>query len=247
MTGFCCRSYLRCDERRHRSAVTYGMTGFCCRSHLRCDERRHRGAVTYEMTGFCCRSHLRCDERRHCGAVTCELTEHRDEHGRSMLILGIDPGTAIMGYGLVDNPDDVLALVEYGTITTTPDQPMPQRLRSIFRQLSSILTRFHPDALAVEELFFSRNVTTALAVGQARGIVLLAAAEADIPVFEYKPQAVKQAIVGYGRADKSQVQQMVRMLLNLDQIPRPDDAADAIAIAVCHHHSARFNQLLARS
>ena len=163
-----------------------------------------------------------------------------------MLILGIDPGTATTGYGLVDNPDDKLALVAYGVFSTTPDQPMPLRLLSLFHQLSAVLSRFRPEALAVEELFFSRNVTTAIAVGQARGVILLAAAQADIPVFEYKPQAVKQAIAGYGGADKSQVQQMVRILLDLDQIPRPDDAADAIAIAVCHHHSARFNQLLAR-
>lgn len=164
-----------------------------------------------------------------------------------MLILGVDPGTATTGYGLVDDPDDVLTMVAYGVISTTPAHTMPVRLRSIYEQLSGIISQFHPEAVAVEELFFSRNVTTAIAVGQARGVVLLAAAEADIPVFEYKPQVVKQAIVGYGRADKAQVQQMVRMLLNLEEIPRPDDAADAIAIAVCHHHSARFNTLLARA
>lgn len=163
-----------------------------------------------------------------------------------MLVLGIDPGTAITGYALVDNPGDQLNLVECGVIRTSPDQPMALRLRIIFRELTSLIVRFHPEAVAVEELFFSRNVTTALAVGQARGVVLLTAAEADLPVFEYKPQAVKQAIVGYGGADKAQVQQMVRILLGLEQIPRPDDAADAVAIAVCHHHTARFDLLLAR-
>lgn len=163
------------------------------------------------------------------------------------MILGIDPGTATTGYGVVADAEGVLSLVAAGAILTTPAQAMPVRLRSIYRQLSSIINQFHPEAVAVEELFFSRNVTTAIAVGQARGVVLLAAAEAEIPVFEYKPQMVKQAIAGYGGAGKAQVQQMVRLLLNLQEIPQPDDAADAIAIAVCHHHSVRFNTLLARA
>ncbi len=148
---------------------------------------------------------------------------------------------------MVADAEGVLSLVAAGAILTTPAQAMPVRLRSIYRQLSSIINQFHPEAVAVEELFFSRNVTTAIAVGQARGVVLLAAAEAEIPVFEYKPQMVKQAIAGYGGAGKAQVQQMVRLLLNLQEIPQPDDAADAIAIAVCHHHSVRFNTLLARA
>jgi crossover junction endodeoxyribonuclease RuvC len=118
------------------------------------------------------------------------------------------------------------------------------RLRTIHRALGTLIAQWAPDALAVEELFFSRNVTTALTVGQARGVVLLAGAEADLPIFEYKPAAVKQAIAGYGGADKQQVQQMVRLLLHLEQVPRPDDAADAVALAVCHHHSARFYDLV---
>jgi crossover junction endodeoxyribonuclease RuvC len=161
-----------------------------------------------------------------------------------MRVLGIDPGTATTGYGVVEDREGELELLVCGVISTTPQETMPMRLRSIYRDLRTLIAQWAPDALAVEELFFSRNVTTALTVGQARGVVLLAGAEADLPIFEYKPAAVKQAIAGYGGADKQQVQQMVRLLLHLEQVPRPDDAADAVALAVCHHHSARFYDLV---
>lgn len=162
-----------------------------------------------------------------------------------MRVLGIDPGTATTGYGVVEEIDSALQLITYGVITTPSSELMPIRLQTIFQQLSGKIAEFQPEQVAVEELFFSRNVTSAIAVGQARGVVLLAAAEANLPVSEYTPRQVKQAIAGYGGADKNQVQQMVRLLLNLQDIPRPDDAADAIAIAVCHLHSARVNALLA--
>jgi len=163
-----------------------------------------------------------------------------------MLILGIDPGTAITGYGLVAGDGDELALVGYGVITTPSGSPLPQRLRTLYRELTDLIARYRPTAVAIEELFFSRNVRTALAVGQARGIALLAAAEAGLPVHEYTPLQVKQAVVGYGRATKDQVQQMVRVLLGLDVVPQPDDAADAIAVAICHLHSHRLATMLER-
>ncbi len=161
-----------------------------------------------------------------------------------MRVLGIDPGTATTGYGVVEDRAGELALLVCGVITTTAHAAMPLRLQVIYRELRALIDDWLPDAMAVEELFFSRNVTTALTVGQARGVVLLAGAEAGLPVHEYKPAAVKQAIAGYGAADKQQVQQMVRLLLRLEEVPRPDDAADAVALAVCHHHSARFLDLV---
>jgi crossover junction endodeoxyribonuclease RuvC len=162
-----------------------------------------------------------------------------------MRVLGLDPGLAITGYGLVsESPSGELALVAYGAITTPAGQPLPERLLSIDRQLDALLEEHHPDVVAVEELFFCRNVTTALIVGQARGVAILGAARRGLPVYEYKPMAIKQAISGYGKAPKSQVQEMVRMLLNLDQVPQPDDAADGIAVAVCHLHNARLEDLL---
>lgn len=161
-----------------------------------------------------------------------------------MLVLGIDPGTAITGYGLVREDDEGLALVACGVITTPADQPLPRRLQAIYHGLIAIINRHEPDQVAVEELFFSRNARTALSVGQARGVVLLAAAEAGLSLHEYKPLEVKQAIAGYGGADKRQVQEMVRMLLRLEQVPEPDDAADAVAVAVCHVHSARMRALI---
>ncbi|MEJ2732296.1 MAG: crossover junction endodeoxyribonuclease RuvC [Anaerolineae bacterium] len=162
-----------------------------------------------------------------------------------MLVLGIDPGTAITGYGLVHEQDDGLSLVECGVVTTPSSQPLPERLQMIYRGLSDVVRRFEPEEAAVEELFFSRNVRTALSVGQARGVALLALADAGLPIYEYKPLEVKQAVAGYGGADKRQVQEMVRMLLNLERVPQPDDAADAVAVAVCHIHSARMAALIA--
>jgi len=162
-----------------------------------------------------------------------------------MLVLGIDPGTAITGYGLVRDEDGELALITCGVVTTSADQPLPDRLAIIYERLSGLIAEHRPQAVAVEQLFFSRNVRTALAVGQARGVALLAAAHASVPVYEYTPLQVKQAIVGYGRADKPQVQEMVRLVLKLDAVPQPDDAADAVAVAVCHLHSVRLLDLLA--
>jgi crossover junction endodeoxyribonuclease RuvC len=164
-----------------------------------------------------------------------------------VLVLGIDPGTAITGYGLVREEADALILLAYGAITTPAKQPLPERLQTIYQELAAIVREHQPDVAAVEELFFSRNARTALAVGHARGVILLALAEAGLEIHEYKPVEVKQAIAGYGGADKRQVQEMVRMLLHLEQVPQPDDAADAVAVAVCHIHSAKMKALMSRT
>lgn len=150
-----------------------------------------------------------------------------------MLSLGIDPGTAIVGYGLVrEEHDGSLQAVEYGVIRTPAKTPMPERLNTIFNTLTELVEQYQPDRAAVEELFFSRNVTTAITVSQARGVILLALERSGIHINEYKPNVVKQSITGFGGAEKTQMQEMVRMLLNLKTIPRPDDAADALAIAI---------------
>ena len=155
-----------------------------------------------------------------------------------MRSLGIDPGTATMGWGMVeDDGSGGLQLVDYGAFTTPKELPLGQRLQMLYTGLSDLIARYRPDTAGVEELFFSRNVTTAIAVSHARGIVLLALANAGVPVEEYRPMAVKQAVTGYGHADKPQIQEMVRLQLGLDGIPRPDDAADALAIAICHAYS----------
>lgn len=158
-----------------------------------------------------------------------------------MIVLGIDPGTATTGYGLVEELEDGNLISQaYGTIQTPPEQPMPERLLELNRQLRNLILLHHPDSGAVEKLFFQRNVRTALSVGQGRGVILFTFAEAGLPVDEYTPLEVKQAVVGYGGAEKNQVQQMVRAILGLAEIPRPDDAADALAIAICHLHSAKM-------
>jgi len=161
-----------------------------------------------------------------------------------MVVIGIDPGTATTGYGLVSESEEgTLVAVEYGVIQTPAGDAMPERLEQLYRQLNEILLLHQPVSGAVEKLFFQRNVTTAISVGQARGVALLALAQAGLSVSEYTPMEIKQAVAGYGGADKQQVQQMVRALLNLKDIPRPDDAADALAVAICHLHSARTESL----
>ncbi len=156
-----------------------------------------------------------------------------------MRSLGIDPGTAIMGWGIVEEDGEGgLRLVEYGALTTHKDLSLPRRLQILYSGLTELIAAYRPDTAGIEELFFSKNVTTAIAVSHARGVALLALANADVPVHEYRPMAVKQAITGYGHADKPQIQEMVRIQLGLERIPKPDDAADALAIAICHFYTA---------
>lgn len=161
-----------------------------------------------------------------------------------MITLGIDPGTARLGFGIVSGNDQPRA-IDFGVIETTAATSMPERLAALFDAVNDLLGRHAPDALAVEQLFFARNVTTAMTVGQARGVVLLAAARAGIEVAEYTPSEVKQAVAGYGKADKYQMQEMVRLLLGLDRAPHPDDAADALAVALCHQQTAPFRRRVA--
>lgn len=161
-----------------------------------------------------------------------------------MLVIGIDPGTAITGYGLVrEEKDGRLTVVDYGVIQTPAKMPMPKRLLQIYRELKEITLLHRPESGAVEKLFFQTNVKTAISVGQGRGVAILALAETEMPIAEYSPNEIKQAISGYGGADKAQMQYMVKALLELDEIPKPDDAADALAVAVCHIHSARIKAL----
>ena len=158
-----------------------------------------------------------------------------------MLALGLDPGTATTGYGFVRlAPDGGLLAVKFGVITTPKNTPAPERLLTLYDQLQDLLREHKPETVGVEKLFFQRNVTTALAVGQARGVMLLALARAGLEVFEYTPNEIKQAVAGYGSADKRQMQEMVRVLLALDDIPRPDDAADALAVAITHLNTNRY-------
>ena len=160
--------------------------------------------------------------------------------------LGIDPGTAITGYGVVgETPQGDFDLIACGVFRTEAGQPMELRLRELYEDMTALLREFDPDDVAVEKLFFGRNVTTAITVGQARGIILLAAAMHEKAVAEYTPAEVKQAIAGYGNAEKRQVQEMVQRALDLPQIPRPDDAADGVAIALCHLQTVRYRALYA--
>lgn len=162
-----------------------------------------------------------------------------------MIALGIDPGTALCGFGIVRADGDEMQLVTCGAISTPAKTPLDQRLVKIYDDLTALIREYHPEQAAVEKLFFARNITTAISVGHARGVAMLAAAQAHIPLFEYTPNEIKQAISGYGGADKHQMQQMVRMLLHLDEAPKPDDAADAVAIAICHLQSAHLRELIA--
>lgn len=161
-----------------------------------------------------------------------------------MIILGIDPGTAITGYGVIKVEGNKFSYLDHGCIYTDAGVPDEERLKKIYTNVWGLLEKYEPTDMAVEELFFNKNVKTALSVGQARGVILLAGALKGISVCEYTPLQVKQAVVGYGRAEKQQIQHMVKIFLNLQQIPKPDDAADALAIAICHAH---FNQSYVRS
>jgi crossover junction endodeoxyribonuclease RuvC len=161
-----------------------------------------------------------------------------------MRVLGIDPGTAIVGYGLVEEQGDgSLLALDYGVIRTAPSFKMPERLQIIHDELTALLKTFKPDAAAVEELFFAKNVTTAITVAQGRGVILLTLQQANIPIYEYKPNMIKQSVSGYGGAAKPQMQEMVRVLLNLETIPKPDDAADGLAIAIAHINYAPYHTL----
>ncbi len=161
-----------------------------------------------------------------------------------MRILGIDPGFAIVGYGVIDYEKGKYKTVDYGKITTPAGMDMPLRLKEVYDGILRLIELFNPDVLAIEELFFNTNVKTAIAVGHARGVIVLAAANKGIKINEYTPLQIKQAVVGYGRADKNQVQQMVKMFLGLKEVPKPDDTADALAVAICHANSSSLGGVL---
>ena len=161
-----------------------------------------------------------------------------------MVILGIDPGFAIVGFGVLEAERGTTRLIRCGTITTPAGQPLPARLLQISNDMSELLTVFQPDAMAVEELYFNNNVTTGIGVAQARGVILMPAAKLGVHIFEYTPSQVKQAVVGYGKAEKRQVMDMTKRILHLSAVPKPDDAADAVAIALCHarSHTSRLTR-----
>ena len=154
-----------------------------------------------------------------------------------MRILGIDPGYATIGFGFIESNRGEHQLLQYGTITTPPDLDFPQRLKMIYEDMEQLLATLKPDVISIEELFFGRNVTTGIGVSHGRGVILLAAAQKSIPIFEYTPMQIKQAVCGYGKAEKRQVMDMTRRLLHMKEVARPDDAADAIAVALCHGRS----------
>jgi crossover junction endodeoxyribonuclease RuvC len=164
-----------------------------------------------------------------------------------MRIIGIDPGYAILGYGVVDYERSKYTLVECGVITTGKDMAMPERLKRVYSMLMDVIADFAPDAASVEELFFNSNQKTAIKVGEARGAAILACANSGLEVFEYTPLQIKQALSGYGRADKRQMQEIVRQVCGLSEAPRPDDAADAVAAAICHGNSSGYIERVRRS
>lgn len=161
-----------------------------------------------------------------------------------MIVLGIDPGTATTGYGVIKKDGDRLAILNFGVINTSPKQACHRRLQILYQRLMGLIAVYRPTDVAIEQLFFNTNAATALSVGQARGIALLAAAEAGLNLIEYTPLQVKQAMTGYGRATKRQIQEMVKVLLELAEVPKPDDAADALAVAVCHINSYKMGRKL---
>lgn len=160
-----------------------------------------------------------------------------------MIILGIDPGLAIVGYGVIQYEGNRYKVIDYGCITTDANMVFPERLKIIYDDMTDLINKYNPDDLAIEELFFNKNVKTAIKVGQARGVEILAAVNNGIDVYEYTPLQIKQSVVGYGRAEKRQVQEMVRILLNLKEVPKPDDVADALAVAICHSSCLNFKDM----
>jgi len=157
-----------------------------------------------------------------------------------MKILGLDPGTAITGFGIIEKNNQGINYVNCGCITTCAGVPMPERLKCIYEDARKLIVKYQPDVMAVEDLFYFRNATTVIKVSQARGVLILAAHKKRVPIFEYQPLQIKMALTGYGRADKKQMQQMVKTMLSLNKVPKPDDAADALAVAICHAHSEKF-------
>ena len=165
-----------------------------------------------------------------------------------MLVMGIDPGIAITGYGIIQTgPRNEYQCIDYGVVTTQAGTPDAERLSILYDELTALIQRYQPDSSAVEKLFFQKNVKTALAVGQARGVAMLTLAQANLPIQEYTPNDVKQTVCGYGNADKQQVQRMVQTLLHLDELPKPDDAADALAVAICHINHQSFNNFVQKA
>lgn len=151
-----------------------------------------------------------------------------------MIVIGIDPGLATVGFGVIRTEESVIMPVSYGCIRTSAEKQTPERLLEIYNETSALFEKYAPDVIAIERLFFSKNVTNAMSVSEARGVIFLAAQQKNIPIFEYTPNRVKQAVTGSGRADKKQMQEMIKRLLRLDEIPQPDDAADGLSIALCH-------------
>lgn len=155
-----------------------------------------------------------------------------------MIILGIDPGYAIVGYGVIDYRNNHFSVIDYGAILTDAGTPFNERLEKIYDDLTTIIKKYRPKAMSVEKVFYNSNAKTVIDVSQARGVIMLGAQKNMVPVFEYTPLQVKQSVVGYGRADKKQVQEMTRRILALEKVPKPDDTADALAMAICHAHSS---------
>lgn len=163
--------------------------------------------------------------------------------GIFLIIIGIDPGIAIVGFGIIEQKGSQLIPIQYGSIQTKAGVATPTRLKQVYEAMVELLEKYQPDVMGIEKLFFNRNVTTAFTVGQARGVIILAAEQAGIPIHEYTPLQIKQAVTGYGKAEKKQIQEMVRMLLSLQKNPKPDDVADALGVAITHAHSAQMTGL----
>ncbi len=161
-----------------------------------------------------------------------------------MIILGIDPGYGITGYGIIDYTGNHFKLITSGSIETKKGVPFPKRIQKIYDDMMTLIEEYKPDAVSVEELFFNKNITTGIQVAHGRGAVVIAASKTDTPIYEYTPLQIKQAVTGYGRADKKQVQTMVKAILNINSIPKLDDTTDAIAVAICHAHSSKFAETI---